>query len=73
MQVHTGFEGAISSIDKACETCYRAHLTLLKSEENSDNEDLDAGLVNRLKNSVPILQDSTSIDDVSTWQLKLPQ
>ena len=39
-----GFEGVISSTDKVCETSYRAHLTLLKNEEDSDNEDLDAWL-----------------------------
>ena len=52
------FEGAISSIDKVCETCYRAHSTLLKTAEDSDNEDFDP-LVNTLKNShTPILPDS---------------
>ena len=55
-QVHMGFEGA-SSIDKVCETCYRAHLTRLKTKEDSNNEDFDA-LVNTLKNSLPILPDS---------------
>ena len=42
LQGHAGFEGEISAVDRVCEACYRAHLTLLKTEDDADNEDFDA-------------------------------
>ena len=72
LQVHTGFEGEISPTDKVCETCYRAHLTLLKLEEDSDSTDFES-LVNRLKSSLPILPGrcTTSSDDLTSLATKI--
>ena len=71
LQAHTDFEGEVSPTDKVCETCYRAHLTLLKLEDDSsDGADFET-LVNRLKSSLPILAGSTSTDDLTSLATKI--
>ena len=62
--MHTGFEGTINLTDKICETCYRSHLTLLKTEETSgsDSEEFES-LVSTLQNSLPILPVTISSED----------